>query len=565
MISRVTEYATRVVEGEEVACELARRACRRHLLDLERPEFFYDIETEIEVLEFAGMFVHYQGPCAGRPFEPDDFQAFILCSILCWFQRADGLRRYRYAYVEIPRKNAKTFLAAIVAGYLMSLDGESGAEVYACATKKAQAEKVWGDFYKMVKRSPLLSSKFSKHWDHIAFPPLDSKFEPLSSSSEKLDGLNPHAVINDELHAWPSRDLYDVIEDGMGSREQPLIFNITTAGDNVDGICYEQRTHCVNVLENIETPEDYDDDTYFAFIATVDEDIQDEADYWKREEVWKMSNPALGTAKLLSYMRTQAKKVEQMPGKLNTFLRKQLNVWVTGVNRWIDVKRWKKKINVTFDEAPLEGLFCHGGLDLAATTDVAGYCLLFPPQEGLEKMTLLFRLFVPEKTIENRYKTDRVPYPKWAKAGHLIPCGEWAINNDKMFDSIYADAERFEIRTFGFDPWNANDLVRKLLANSFDMVRMRQGFPTLAAPTKEFETRVVTGEMASLKNPVIDWMIRNAVCKEDENGNKRPDKAKSREKIDGVIMAVMALGRYLATIEDDEDDEIYGDDDLLIL
>jgi len=277
-----------------------------------------------------------------------------------------------------------------------------------------------------------------------------------------------------------------------------------------------------------------------------------------------MANPALGTAKSLEYMEDQVKKVEQMPGKLNTFLRKQLNVWVTGNSKWIDVKKWTDEVNVTIDEESLHGLYCHGGLDLAATVDIAGYCWLFPVQPGLDKMTLLFRFFVPRNTIENRYKHDRVPYPKWFAAGHLIECGEDAIDNEVMFAKIYDDASKFDIRSFGFDPWNANDLVRKLLENSFDMVRMRQGFPTLAAPTKDLETRVVKGVLQCVNNPVMTWMIRNAICKEDENGNMRPDKAKSREKIDGVIMAVMALGRYLSTVEDD-DDEIYGDDDLLII
>lgn len=565
-MSIVKTYADDVVAGRIIANHYVKQAARRHLLDLERDEFYYDEDAEEEVLAFAKMFYHYQGPLAGQPFDPDPFQAFIICSCLCWFRTRDGLRRFRYAYVEIPRKNAKTFIAAVIAGYLTSLDGEGGAEVYSCATQKAQASKVWNDFVKMTKKSPLLNGRFVKHWNHVAFPPLDSIFQPLTSNSENLDGLNPHGAINDELHAWKSRDLYDVVEDGMGSRDQPFVFNITTAGDNLEGICYEIRAHAVNVVESIERPEDYSDDTFFVFVATVDEAIQEAEGYWKRPEVWAMANPALGTAKREEYMQEQVNKAEQMPGKLNTLLRKQFNVWVTGNAKGIDVKKWTDEVVIENDESKLHGLYCHGGLDLAATVDVAGYCWLFPVQPGLEKMTVLFRFFVPLNTIERRYKYDRVPYPKWFAAGHLIECGDDVIDNDVMFNKIYEDANLFDIRCFGFDPWNANDLVRRLLENSFDMVRMRQGFPTLAAPTKDLETRVVASTLHCLDNPVMNWMVRNAVFTEDENANKRPNKAKSREKIDGVVMLVMALGRYLSTVTpEDDDDEIYGDDDLLIL
>ena len=565
-MSVVRKYAEDVTAGKVIANHYVRQAAARHLSDLERDDIYYCEETEEEVLAFARMFYHYQGPLSGTPFEPEPFQAFIICSCLCWVRTCDGLRRFRYAYCELPRKNAKTFLAAVIAGYLLSLDGEGGAEVYSCATQKAQASKVWTDFYKMVKRSPALANRFVKHWNHVSFPPLDSLFQPLTGNSENLDGLNPHGSINDELHAWKSRDLYDVVEDGMGAREQPLVFNITTAGDNLEGICYEVRAHAINIIESIERPDDYSDDTFFVFIATVDEKEMDNPDFWKDPKIWAMANPALGSAKRLDYMADQVKKVEQMPGKLNTLLRKQFDVWVTGTSKGLDVKKWTDEINIENDETKLKGLYCHGGLDLAATVDIAGYCWLFPPQEGLEKMTALFRFFVPRNTIEKRYKHDRVPYPKWFAAGHLIECGEDVIDNDVMFNRIYEDASLFDIRCFGFDPWNANDLVRKLLENSFDMVRMRQGIPTLAAPTKDLETRVTASTLHCLNNPVMTWMIRNAVFTEDENGNKRPNKKKSREKIDGVVMLVMALGRYLSTVSpDDSDDEIYGDEDLLII
>tara|TARA_R110000796_G_scaffold173868_1_gene290809 strand:+ start:552 stop:2246 length:1695 start_codon:yes stop_codon:yes gene_type:complete len=564
-MSIVSDYVAGVKSGKVPANYYVKQAARRHELDLLRDDIFYDEETEAEVLDFARLFFHYQGPLAGQPFEPDPFQAFIICSCLCWVRRSDGLRRYRYAYVEIPRKNAKTFLAAVVAGYMLSLDGEGGAEVYSCATQKAQASKVWGDFYKMTKRSPALSSKFIKHWDHIAFTPTDSLFQPLTANSENLDGLNPHCAINDELHAWKSRDLYDVVEDGMGARVQPFVFNITTAGDNLEGICYEVRAHAVNVVEAIDRPEDYSDDTFFVFVATVDEEELKVKDYWKDPRIWAMANPALGTAKRLDYMEEQVKKAEHMPGKLNTLLRKQFDIWTLGDGQGIDVEKWLDEVNIESDETKLHGLYCHGGLDLAATVDVAGYCWLFPIQPGLEKMTVLFRFFVPLNTIEKRYKHDRVPYPKWFAAGHLLECGEDAIDNNVLFDKIYADASLFEIRCFGFDPWNANDLVRRLLENSFDMVRMRQGFPTLASPTKDLETRVIAGRVNCLRNPVMNWMVRNAVFIEDDNGNKRPSKKKSREKIDGVFMLVMALGRYLSTVDPENDPEIYGDEDLIIV
>ena len=551
---RPTEYAEAITAGKILAGGKVIRTCERHLADLKRAEeesfpFYFDTAAADRVLKFAGLCYHYKGPLAGKPFEPDLFQAFILGSIMGWKRKATGLRRFRIAYVEMGRKNAKTFLAAVLALYLLALDGESGAEIYSAATKMKQAKIVWDMAEKIARRSPALKNKFRTRYSKLEFERTDSFFEPLPADSDKLDGLNPHVGIADEFHAWPHRALWDQLEDGMGSRDQPLIFAITTAGHDKDGICYQVRTHCCNVLEL----EGYEDEETFVFIAAPDQEDIDSPDGWKKRETWAKANPALGTAKNLDFMKAQIDRAIQMPSKENTVKTKQLNIWTSGEIKWLDMARFEDcgRTKISYPDAweSMIGRECFTGLDLSAKVDFTAAAHLFPPSEKDEKWVILLRLWVPEATAELRERRDRIPLKKWVSEGFVQLTDGEVVDYDQVEADLKSDGDLFRIKEIGFDPWNAGATATHLEVDGFNMVQMRQGFATMAHPTKEFEVMVMRREFEHFGNPALRWMAKNAQVVRDSNDNLRPGKNRSADRIDGIVASIMALGRALVSAD----------------
>ena len=549
-MNAVTEYAESAVSGNIIVGALVRSACERHLSDLQKQEdpecaFYFDEQAVDRLLAFARLCVHYKGPLAGQLFEPDLFQAFILGSIVGWKRKDTGLRRFRIAYVEMGRKNAKTYLAAILALYLLALDGESGAEIYSAATKMKQAKIVWDMAEKIAKRSPALKSKFRTRYSALEFERTDSFFEPLPSDSEKLDGLNPHAGIVDEFHAWPHRGLGDQLEDGMGARAQPIIFTITTAGHDRNGICYQVRQHCANIL----TLEGYADEETFVYIASPDESDIADPDGWKSVETWHKANPALGTAKKIEFMQGQIERAEQIPSKENTVKTKQLNMWTTGEVKWLNMERFEKcgRTSLSYPDAfeSMAGRECFTGLDLSAKLDFTAAAHLFPPTEKGEKWALLLRLWIPEATAKLREKRDRIPLQKWVKEGFVQLTEGEVVDYDQVEADLKKDGDLFRIKEIGFDPWNAGSTATHLDLEGFAMIQMRQGFATMAHPTKEFEVMTMQEKFEHFCNPALVWMARNAQVVRDSNDNLRPAKDRSADRIDGVVAAIMALGRAL--------------------
>ena len=559
----VTKYARAVVRGNIIAGDLLRRTCQRHLDDLERAKsddypYRFDIDLSLEVIDFARLCRHYKGPMAGKPFEPDPFQQFILGSCIGWVKKSDGFRRYSEAYVELARKNAKTFLAAILALWFLCMDGESGAEVYSTATKMKQAKRTWDDARFIAKRSPALRGKFVEKIGllELWFERTDSVFEPLPSDSEKLDGLNPSAAINDELHAQRDRKLYQVVKEGLGSRDQPFIFNITTAGRDLTCFCYTLlHKHAKNVL----TIDGYNDERLFIFIACPDEeDYEEGSDGWTKEPAWHKANPALGTAKKVDFVAERVADAKQRPSEENSVKTFQLNIWTAGAKKWLNMARFmkagrRKFPTVTDAFESLTGRECFAGLDLSSKVDFASVAYLFPPIEDEEHWPLFLRFWIPEATAEDREKTDRIPCDDWRRDGWLNMTPGETIDHERIVNDIIADSETVRIKEIGFDPFSAQQAAVKLDLEGFDMVQMTQNMRTLAEPTGELEVMVLDEKLEHFGNPIICWMAGNAVTIEDANGNMRPDKKKSSDRIDGISATVNALGRSL--VDDGDDGE----------
>lgn len=550
----VTAYAEAVISGKIVTGGLIRLACQRHLDDLEHGHqrgLRFDEAAADRVLGFFRFLPHIKGEWAqnGGLLELEPWQEFIVGSLFGW-KRRDGTRRFRTSYAEIARKNGKSALASGIGLFLAFFDDEPGAEVYAAATKRDQAKIVWGDARQMVIKTPALRQRLVAFVANLHHEASASKFEPLGADADSMDGLNIHGAIVDELHAHKTRAVVDVLETATGARRQPLIFYITTAGYDRHSACWSHHEYSIKVIEGI-----IQDDTWFAFVAGLDE-----GDEWADPKVWPKANPNLGISVKLDDLERKCDRAKQVPAEQNAFKRLHLNVWTEQAERWLDIVVWDRG-KAAVDADSLAGRFCFGGLDLASTTDIAALVLLFPDDAGGFDLVPYF--WVPEDGIRRRAERDRVPYDVWADQGLIRPTPGNVIDYDAIRACLTDEvALRYQLRELGFDPWNATQLVTQLMSDGLTCVPIRQGFASLTAPTKEFEKLVLAGKIRHGGNPVMRWMISNVAVTQDPAGNLKPDKARSSEKIDGVLATILALDR---ASRNDSGHSVYEERELLVL
>lgn len=530
---QVTAYAKSVVKGNVPACKYVKQACQQHLdlLKKRRSGYHFDPDKADHAISFFRFLRHYQGEWAGCVLHLEPWQAFIVGYIFGWI-RADGTRMVRTAYIEIPRKNGKSTLAAGIALYLMIADGEPGAKIYSAATKKDQAKEVWTSAAKMVKQSPSLSKRVRhfKASNNLSYEATDSLFEPVGADEDTLDGLNIHGVIIDELHAHKTRAVWDVLDTAVGSRRQPLVFAITTAGfGGAPSICREQHDYAERILDGI-----IEDRSYFAYIATIDE-----GDDWADEATWAKANPNYGISVKIEDLRIKCKRAKEQVGYQNTFRRYYLNEWTSQASRWIDLTIWDKARKRIKGE-DLEGRECYGGLDMADSIDIAAFSLVFPGHPFRAKGFF----WVPEEAIEQRSKRDRVPYDVWAKEGWIKATEGNVIDYQAVRVDIEELAIVYDLREIAYDRWGARQLMQELENEAgLEVVSFGQGYTSMSPAAKEFMRLLVSGGLAHDGNPVLRWMADNVVVMTDPAGNIKPDKKKSREKIDGIVALIMALDR----------------------
>ena len=485
---------------------------------------------------------HYKGEWAGQVFVPEPWQEEVHGEIFGWVHRVEGemVRRFRTAYIEIPRKNGKSFKAAATGNYLLWADEEPGAEVYSTATKKDQARIVFDAARAMVKRSADLRQEVKTLAGRMVVEATDSFFAPLGADSNTLDGLNAHGNIIDELHAHRDRKVWDVMITSMGSRRQPLTYAITTAGTyDPESIGWEQHRYAERVLEQV-----IKDETFFAYVACADKE-----DDWREESTWRKANPNYGISVKPGYLRTEAKRAENEPSYVNTFLRLHLNRWTQQVTRWISMDDWNKG-SEPFNPRDLYGRKCFGGLDLSSKLDITALLLLFPPEETGGDWFMVPRFWIPEERADIRSQTDGVPYLDWIRDGYVHATPGNVIDYDWIEAEAKALAGLYDMPECAFDPWNAQQTANHMADDGLTMVEVRQGFQSLSEPSKEFERLIVAGQLRHNDNPVMRWMVNNLAIREDPAGNIKPDKEKSSEKIDGPVAAIMALSRAVVAVEE---------------
>jgi phage terminase large subunit-like protein len=527
-----------VLAGRRLVGKLVRLAVERHRRDMATGAargLSFDADAAWHAIEFFPFLRHSKGKFAGQVFELSDWQMFVVGLVFGW-KRADGTRRFREVYIEIPRKNGKSTLIAGLGLYLLFADGEAGAEVYAAATKLPQARIVHAESVRMVAASPLLSGRIAHVKDNLSVLATHSKFEPLGSDSTTLDGLNVHGALVDEYHAHPSSGVFDILNTATGAREQPLIITITTAGANkVKTPCGIKNEYMTRVLLGT-----LDDDDVFALIATIDE-----GDDWTDETVWAKANLNLNVSAKLDDLRRKARAAKETPSQQNPFKRLHLNVWTEQNERWLDLDSWDACAGDQDAHALAEylrGRVCYGGLDLASTRDLCAFVLYFPPTGDDSLGYLLCRFFVPGENIDARVKKDRVMYDVWRDHQWIDATPGNVTDYAFIKAAVYQAAEDYQLEQVAYDRWNSSQMVVELADDGIIMVPFGQGFASMAAPTKSFELKVAGRQMLHGGNPVLRWMAQNVSVKRDPVDNMKPDKQTSGDKIDGIVAAIMAIG-----------------------
>lgn len=497
-------------------------------------EYHFDTKAaQIVVNFFEKLLVHSKGEWAGQPFKLAEWQRELIRTLFGW-KRDDGTRQYRTAYIEIPRKNGKSTLAAGIALYLLFADGEPGAEVYSAAADRDQAAIVFNEAKNMTEESLQLARRAEVYKRSIVVPSERSAYRVLSADAFTKHGLNAHGVVVDELHAQPTRDLVDVLVTGTGSRRQPLVVFITTAGFDRESICYEYHEYARKIEDGI-----IQDDTFFVYIAAADQE-----DDWQDPAIWAKANPNLGVSVKLEYLENECRRAQQVKAYQNTFRRLHLNQWTQQETRWLPLEAWDG-CKTPVDARLLQGSVCYGGLDLASTSDVASFVLDFPPEPGEDVQTHAWLPFfwIPEENMVERARRDRVPYDAWARDGLLRTTPGNAIDYGFIIRDIEALGELYEIKEIAFDRWGAFQVSQQLEDAGFVMVGFGQGFASMSSPTKELLRLILEGLLAHGGHPILRWMADNVVVDSDAAGNMKPNKQKSREKIDGIVAGIMALDR----------------------
>ena len=529
-------YADEVLQGRVKVGRLEQLAVERFARDCANPAYRLDHDAIDRVFRFFSVVRHYKTrQWAGKQLQLSGWQAFILVAIFGLVHADTGLRVHRIAYIQIARKNGKSMFAAAIGLYLMLYDDEPGAEVYSAATKKDQAKLVWQDAREMVRRSALADVVGVREGvSNLHYEQTMSKFMPVGADADTLDGLNPHGVIVDELHAHKKADMWRVMLTGTGARLQPLQLAITTAGVDQDGVCYEQREYGVKVLDGtLEDPE------FFAFICELDPD-----DDWMEPSNWRKGNPNLGISVREDELASAAKRAAAIPADQNDFRTKRLNEWCEQATRWLPMLEWQKCPTAP---VPLANRVCFGGLDLSSTRDFTSFVLVFPPDRDVPVWALLSWFFIPEARLKDTSLGQfRKRLVDWRRDGHIITTPGNVVDYDFVRREIGTAGQLYRIQEIGYDPYNATQVVVQLGNDGFEMVEMRQGVQTLHAPCKELEKLVVDHQLNHGAHPVLTWMASNVSVVRDSNGNMKPDRQNPRLKIDGIVATVMGIGRAIA-------------------
>ncbi len=534
----VTAFARATVRRKGVA-RLVKLACARHLRDLKRKDVYFDRAKAVWAIEFFSHLRHSKGKWAGTAFILEPWQAFIVGSLFGWRTSKGGPRRFRVAYVEVPRKNGKSTLAAGLALLLAFFDDEPGAEVYCAATKRDQAKIIFAEAQRMVKASPALRKRITSFVGNLHVLAQAQKLEPLGADADSMDGLNIHGAIVDELHAHKTRAIVDVLETATGARTQPLVFYVTTAGFDRHSVCWERHAYTERLLDGT-----LEDDASFGFIAAAEE-----KDDWRKPATWAKANPNLGISASREDLERKVRRAVEIPAEQNTFRRLHLNQWTEQETRWLDVTAWNEcagSIGWLELREAMRGEVCFLGMDLASSLDLAGVTAWFP-----EHNVVLPWAWIPEAGMRQRIERDRVPYDLWVQQGAIFATPGEVTDQDEIQRFIVETlSQAYQVREIAYDPWNATQLAVRLTATGATLVSLGQTISMMAEAVKRIESLVVSRKLQHGGHPCLTWQASNCETQSDPYGNRKlrkPDRSEAK-RVDNMVALEMAVSRELRQV-----------------
>lgn len=513
----------------------------------------YDEALADFAVSFIELLPHTQGVWDGKRFWLLPWQERIIRDIFGTV-KADGTRQFRTAYIEIPKKNGKSELAAAIALYLLYADGENSPIVFSAAADREQAGIVYKVAARMVDLTPDLAnrSRVMDSLKRIVCYANNGYYSVASSDVGGKHGYSISGLVFDELHTQPNRELWDVLTKGSGdARSQPLQVAITTAGNNRESICYELHTKAMDLLNGKRK-----DPSFYPVVYS----LSTEED-WSKEENWYKCNPSLGYTIKIDAMRTAFTQAQENPAEEAVFRTLRLCQWVGSSVAWIP-DHILKLGESPFDPEALRGRECYGGLDLSSSDDISAFVLIFPPADEEGKYMILPFFWVPEDTVPLRVRRTSFPYDNWIGRGFMDTTPGNIIDYSYIEAKILQCCRDYQVKEIAFDPWHAKQLTASLMDEGIEMVEARQGWQTMSPPSKEFYELMMKGKITFGGNPVFRWMCQNVVIETDAAGNIKPNKKKSKEKIDGVVAAIMALDR---AVRREAHSSIYDERDLIVL
>jgi phage terminase large subunit-like protein len=548
-----TGYARDVVDGRILACKRVRQACQRHLTDLERSgdDWPYTFNPELtdrrgrkylpahRICRFAELMPHIKGDWAarGERIRLEPWQVFILASIFGWIHTGTLKRRFHRADIVVPRKNAKSTLAAIIGLYMLALDGEFGAEVYSGATSKDQALEVFRPAALMAKHSDKFRSEFGVlvAASNLAVIDTNSKFEPLIG--DPGDGASPSCSITDEYHEHRTSSQYDTMVTGMGARSQPLALVITTAGYTIGGPCYVHQTELERILDGLITNE-----ARFGIIYGIDKD-----DDWTTVDALIKANPNYGISINAEFLQQALQDALNDPRKQSVYKTKHLNIWVNAASPWINLQNWQKMADPDLRRDQFIGAPCTAGLDLASKNDIASHVDLFRRRiDGEWHYYLFSQNFLPEAAIA---KVENEHYRDWVVRGHLISTPGNMINLAQIQESVEAGGEQYGYAEVAIDAWGSREIAPNLQEQGYTVVDVPMTTRNLSEPMKVIAALVDAGRFHHDGNLATTWMVSNVEVAEDRNENIFPRKGSAEKKIDAAVAAILAMSRLMIGAE----------------
>lgn len=557
----IEEYYQFLLKNPEKACHKVLVTYKKLVQDIYNPKevtFFNELTEEDEThtyvfdekkgnkpIEFIEKFCkHSKGKWAGKPVKLELFQKAFIQALFGFVDKDTGLRKYKKGILFIGRKNGKSTLDSGLANFMLTKDGEGGAEVYSVATKKDQAKVVWDEAKRMIKKSPALSKRIRTLVGGIFYDATESFFKALASDSNSLDGLNAHFVIADEVHAWKDMNLLDVMYDSMSAREQPMLLETSTMGTVRESVFDNEYDYFSDIIKGYEGQSDIVDETVLPIIYELDNPQE-----WQNEKNWYKANPGLGTIKSIKALRDKVNEAKSNPSKLVNLLCKDFNVRQNEQDKWLDFDSINNEDTFEYKDTVYD-TYAVGGVDLSSTTDLTCATLLV---QRKERRFVLQQYFIPSANLQFKIKDDHIPYDKWEKRGLVTVCEGAKVDYSLVTAWFLQMKEEYEIAVLwiGYDPWNSNYWIEEMQEYGFMMYEVRQGPKTMSKPMKELEADLIDKNVNYNNNPVLKWCLCNTAVKRDDNDNIRPVKGqKQRQRIDGTVSLIIAYTVLLENLNE---------------